>query len=83
MGMKYDESAELADQSSCAGVRADLKMCLLESECCKDRKKTPRECLESKDPRVPQECFALQTLFFECKRSMLDNRTRFRGKKGY
>lgn len=35
MVMKYDESAELEDKSACAGVRADLKMCLLESECCR------------------------------------------------
>lgn len=35
MVMKYSESAELEDKSACAGVRADLKMCLLESECCR------------------------------------------------
>lgn len=34
MVMKYSETAELEDKSACAGVRADLKMCLLESECC-------------------------------------------------
>lgn len=33
--MRYSEENErLADKSACAGVRADLKMCLLESECC-------------------------------------------------
>lgn len=32
--MRYEEG-ELADQRPCAGVRADLKMCLLESDCCK------------------------------------------------
>lgn len=32
--MKYDNE-ELKDKSVCAGVRADLKMCLLESDCCK------------------------------------------------
>jgi hypothetical protein len=32
--MKYDNE-ELKDKSACAGVRADLKMCLLESDCCK------------------------------------------------
>lgn len=25
----------LADKSPCAGIRADLKMCLLASDCCK------------------------------------------------
>lgn len=29
------EGERLADTSACAGVRADLKMCLLESSCCK------------------------------------------------
>lgn len=33
--MKYDGNEKLADKTSCAGVRADLKMCLLESDCCK------------------------------------------------
>lgn len=32
--MRYEEGT-LADQRPCAGVRADLKMCLLESDCCK------------------------------------------------
>ncbi|CAH0719839.1 unnamed protein product, partial [Brenthis ino] len=71
----------LADQSPCAGVRADLKMCLLTSDCCKKYKKTPRECL--KDGLVPSECLQLRQSFFECKRSLLDNRRRFRGHKGY
>lgn len=34
--MQYaDDKEELADKSACSGVRADLKMCLLESDCCK------------------------------------------------
>lgn len=34
--MRYEEEGEmLADKSACAGVRADLKMCLLESDCVK------------------------------------------------
>lgn len=33
--MRYEGTEELADKSTCAGVRADLKMCLLESDCCK------------------------------------------------
>lgn len=33
--LQYEEPNEkLADKSACAGVRADLKMCLLKSECC-------------------------------------------------
>ncbi|XP_049872639.1 cytochrome c oxidase assembly factor 5 [Pectinophora gossypiella] len=71
----------LADKSPCAGIRADLKMCLLESDCCRKDKKTPRECLQAH--LVPEECMQLRHTFFECKRSLLDNRRRFRGHKGY
>nr|CAI5840868.1 unnamed protein product [Callosobruchus analis] len=80
--MRYaEENEKLADKSACAGVRADLKMCLLESDCCKVKKRTPRECLKEND--VPSECQILRNTFFECKRSMLDARQRFRGRKGY
>ncbi|XP_023954566.1 cytochrome c oxidase assembly factor 5 [Bicyclus anynana] len=71
----------LADSSSCAAIRADLKMCLLNSDCCKKDKKTPRDCLKSGN--CPTECVQLRTTFFECKRSLLDARRRFRGHKGY
>lgn len=32
--MRYEETEKLADETPCAGVRADLKMCLLKSDCC-------------------------------------------------
>ncbi|KAL1456135.1 hypothetical protein WDU94_000885 [Cyamophila willieti] len=71
---------ELVDKSACAGSRADLKLCLLETDCCQIEKKTPRQCiLEGKAP----QCMALKNTFYECKRSLLDNRARFRGHKGY
>ncbi|KNC28266.1 hypothetical protein FF38_13141 [Lucilia cuprina] len=79
--MHYEENEKLADNTACAGVRADLKMCLLESDCCKKDKRTPRECLQAN--LVPEECQILRNTFFECKRSILDNRMRFRGRKGY
>ncbi|XP_046383688.1 cytochrome c oxidase assembly factor 5 [Ischnura elegans] len=83
--MRYegDTPQELKDHSPCSGIRADLKMCLLESECVKKTGKTPRECLKTNDGSVPDECFALRNTFFECKRSLLDARQRFRGRKGY
>lgn len=82
--MQYSEEGEkLADKRPCAGVRADLKMCLLNTDCVKRDKKTPRECLKTNDGSVPNECQALRNTFFECKRSLLDNRVRFRGRKGY
>ncbi|CAB3254953.1 unnamed protein product [Arctia plantaginis] len=71
----------LADKSPCAGIRADLKMCLLASDCCKKEKKSPRDCLKAHT--VPDECLQLRQTFFECKRSLLDTRRRFRGHKGY
>ncbi|XP_031460998.1 cytochrome c oxidase assembly factor 5 [Phasianus colchicus] len=39
--------------------------------------KSPRQCLRE------GHCKGLQLTFFACKRSMLDTRTRFRGRKGY
>ncbi|XP_015584796.1 cytochrome c oxidase assembly factor 5 isoform X1 [Cephus cinctus] len=78
-----NENERLKDTSRCAGVRADLKMCLLKSDCCKVHKRTPRECLRITDGSVPEECQALRVSFFECKRSLLDGRRRFRGPKGY
>ncbi|XP_055532523.1 cytochrome c oxidase assembly factor 5 [Wyeomyia smithii] len=81
--MRYEENEELGDKTACGRVRADLKMCLLESDCCRKEHKLPRDCLNRTDASVPDECRALRTTFFECKRSLLDNRQRFRGRKGY
>ncbi|KAG7202987.1 hypothetical protein KM043_010119 [Ampulex compressa] len=82
--MRYEHEGEvLKDKSRCANIRADLKMCLLNSDCCKIHKITPRECLKRHDGTVPNECFALRNTFFECKHSMLDARRRFKGPKGY
>lgn len=34
--MRYEnDNEDLKDKSRCAGARADLKMCLLDSDCCK------------------------------------------------
>ncbi|XP_076657096.1 cytochrome c oxidase assembly factor 5 [Halictus rubicundus] len=78
--MRYSSDGEqLKDTSRCASLRANLKMCLLESECCRTRKHTPRECLLRKDGTVPDECYALHKTFFECKHSIIDGRRRFRG----
>jgi len=76
-----EEEKKAVDTRPCSGLRVDLKRCLLLSECCLVKKKTPLVCLNEGD--VPQECQALRVAFFECKRSVLDMRTRFRGRKGY
>ncbi|KAJ1118530.1 hypothetical protein NDU88_006721 [Pleurodeles waltl] len=73
---KYYEDKE-EDTQPCSGVREDLKTCLLETDCVLKEGKTPKECLKQ------GHCRALQVTFFECKRSILDNRARFRGRKGY
>ncbi|XP_010150413.1 PREDICTED: cytochrome c oxidase assembly factor 5, partial [Eurypyga helias] len=39
--------------------------------------KSPKQCLRE------GHCRSLQVTFFACKRSLLDTRARFRGKKGY
>ncbi|XP_026672066.1 cytochrome c oxidase assembly factor 5 isoform X2 [Ceratina calcarata] len=49
------------------------------TDCCRIQRRTPRECLKSKDPSVPEECYALYVSFFECKHSIIDGRRRFRG----
>merc|ERR1711970_423139 len=79
----YEEAKESEDKRPCAQLREDLKACLLATDCVRLHRKTPRECLVTNDPSIPQECHALRTTFFECKRSLLDNRQRFRGRKGY
>ncbi|XP_014615703.1 PREDICTED: cytochrome c oxidase assembly factor 5 [Polistes canadensis] len=81
--MDYPEHAEvLKDTSRCAHLRAKLKLCLLETDCCKKEKITPRECLQSRHPSVPDECYAFWHTLFDCKHSMVDGRRRFRGIKG-
>jgi len=80
-GVEGTPAQEISGQRPCDGLRVDLKRCLLQSECCLKSLKTPLQCLH--DNEVPQECQALRVAFFECKRSLLDMRTRFRGRKGY
>ncbi|CAG5120939.1 unnamed protein product [Candidula unifasciata] len=79
----YEDIEEIKKKKkyACQGIRDDLLECLLKTECCTVKKKTPRECML--DPAIPDECTRLRTAFFECRRSMLDMRTRFRGRKDY
>lgn len=65
----------------CADLREDFKLCLLNTDCVKIHKRKARECFELGE--VPIECHQLRTTLFECKRSILDNRLRFRGRKDY
>ncbi|XP_014674251.1 PREDICTED: cytochrome c oxidase assembly factor 5-like [Priapulus caudatus] len=86
MPRKYVEEEDLKtkDKRPCSGLRADLLACLMESDCVQKDRKTPKDCLLSgNNPRVPIECHQLRQSFFECKKSLIDNRQRFRGRKGY
>ncbi|XP_060089832.1 cytochrome c oxidase assembly factor 5-like [Heteronotia binoei] len=73
---KYYEDKE-KDERACAGVREDLRDCLLESFCIVQEGKSVKQCLRE------GYCKGFWVTFFECKRSMIDNRARFRGRKGY
>ncbi|XP_006010676.1 cytochrome c oxidase assembly factor 5 [Latimeria chalumnae] len=73
---KFYEGKE-EDYKACSGVKEDLRTCLLETDCVLKEGKSPRQCLKEGC------CKPLQVTFFECKRSMLDTRSRFRGRKGY
>lgn len=70
------------DGRACGTIREDLKQCIKESDCVKVHLKSPKECLREADPTVPIECLQLRQLLFDCKRTSLDNRARFRGRKG-
>lgn len=72
-----------ARSEPCGGLRKELKECLLASDCVKLHGLKPSGCLDANAAGVDEECRKVQYAFFECKRSLLDFRTRFRGRKGY
>ena len=78
-----DEQTPIAEQKKtpCSELRNDFKLCMLNTDCIKVQRRTVKDCLDAND--VPIECLQLKTLLFECKRSLLDNRLRFRGRKDY
>ena len=67
---------------ACWKIRYELKKCMYESDCIKVDKRSVRECFEDAAANVPYRCRQLQYTYFECRRSILDMRTRFRGRKG-
>lgn len=79
-----DDSTEVVTETkkgSCSELRKDFKLCMLNADCVKIHKRTVQDCFDTED--VPIECKQLRNLLFECKRSLLDNRLRFRGRKDY
>jgi len=67
---------------ACWKIRYELKKCMYESDCIKVDKRPVRECFQDPAANVPDLCRQLQYTYFECRRSILDMRTRFRGRKG-
>ncbi|XP_065224710.1 cytochrome c oxidase assembly factor 5 [Planococcus citri] len=79
--IEAEKIANKKPKKLCSGLRRDLKICVLESDCVKIDRVLPKKCLQ--DFKVPQECLALAYEFFECKRQFVDMRKRFRGNRGY
>ncbi|KAL0577707.1 hypothetical protein V5O48_004256 [Marasmius crinis-equi] len=65
--------------SSCQGLMAALKDCLMHSDCVMKQGRLPSECLRDHTDELPEKCQSLRKATFECKRGMLDMRKRFRG----
>ncbi|XP_065059364.1 cytochrome c oxidase assembly factor 5-like [Rhopilema esculentum] len=68
---------------SCDGLRKEFIDCITQSDCFQKEGKKIRECLHPEATGVSDECRQIQYTFFECKRSLVDMRMRFRGRKGY
>ncbi|RHZ77034.1 hypothetical protein Glove_186g55 [Diversispora epigaea] len=66
--------------NSCKEIRQELVDCLLKSDCVVVKRHTVKECLQTENTDdVPRECHSIRRSFFECRRGLLDMRTRFRG----
>ncbi|CAD5212991.1 unnamed protein product [Bursaphelenchus okinawaensis] len=67
---------------ACDRLRQELKRCIKESDCVQKDRRSAKECINAHDGTVPDRCFTLLTTFSDCKRSIVDMRSRFRGRKG-
>lgn len=65
---------------ACWMIRSELKQCLMESDCMLKHGKTARECMSSND--LSESCQNIKYTYYLCRRSILDMRSRFRGRKG-
>merc|ERR1712008_184678 len=64
MGMSSDS---LDPRRPCHRLRVNLKVCLLQTDCCRIEKKTPKECLIENHSSIPEECHVLRLAFFSAK----------------
>lgn len=67
---------------SCDRLRQALKKCIKNSHCVQVEARSAKECIDVHDGTVPEKCFAVLQNFTDCKRSLVDMRSRFRGRKG-
>uniref|UniRef100_A0A0N5B9R4 Cytochrome c oxidase assembly factor 5 n=1 Tax=Strongyloides papillosus TaxID=174720 RepID=A0A0N5B9R4_STREA len=67
---------------SCDKLRQELKRCIKESPCVQIDGRKAKDCLDARDGSVPSRCYDLLSNFSDCKRSLVDMRSRFRGRKG-
>eukprot|EP00049_Salpingoeca_infusionum_P009724 m.165136 g.165136 ORF g.165136 m.165136 type:complete len:72 (-) comp14420_c0_seq2:1861-2076(-) len=67
--------------SSCTEVRKEFIECLSHSDCMIKDGKSGDECAKWTTPGVDTKCRQIQKALFDCKRGMMDQRTRFRGNK--
>lgn len=63
---------------TCKHFYKDLADCLVQSDCVKIERRTPKECLDPKYDSVPQSCRLAQRAWAECRVRILNPRMRLR-----
>ncbi|KAI8873216.1 hypothetical protein GQ42DRAFT_118259 [Ramicandelaber brevisporus] len=68
-------------RGTCDKLRDELADCVLASPCVLEAGHTTGKCITDRELRetLPEKCQLLVRSFYECKRSLLDMRRRFRG----
>nr|CAB3232464.1 cytochrome c oxidase assembly factor 5-like [Phallusia mammillata] len=77
-----ERALDIDTSRACWRIRYELKQCFLNSDCIKVENRSAKECMTDPSANVPTHCRNLQFSYQQCRRSMLDMRTRFRGLKG-
>lgn len=65
--------ASAPEAQACAGIRADLANCLLQSNCVLRDGNTPKDCLKDHADTIPLECQYLRKSLTQCKKGMVSN----------
>ena len=76
-----EQEYETDTSRSCWRIRYGLKKCIIESDCIKVDKWSAKDCMRNPSSRIPDSCRQLVYSYQQCRKSMLDMRTRFRGIK--